>query len=289
MRKTQSSSPDGSLNLLAALGDEYLTGRPGFGLELLLRSAASVKYILAEPHLKKNIRVIHLPYTFRGNRLNIADNDSAIRRRSIRLVVDTIRRAFALVNVRKYVTHPLALETWDGKPRGTYEAAVDSFKEMMERVQGYLHGPVVLENNRVYFEPGRNGRRRNRIYGDNPEEWRRLAKDVGHPMFGLCLDTSHAVTTTQLLAKKQRDKCLREFWEGDGEILHVHWSGNFPYDKRGRNDSHEAIGKEGTQPLWFHRGIAKLKASKTIEVLRPERADASIEYLLAQKLIHQVQ
>jgi sugar phosphate isomerase/epimerase len=244
-----------------------------------------VKYILAEPHLERNIRVIHLPYTFKGNRLNIADDDRAIRRRSIRLVVDTIKEAAALVNVRKYVTHPLALETWDGKPRGTYEAVVNSFKEMMERVEGYLHGPVVLENNRVYFEPGRSTKRRNRICGDNPDEWRRLAKDVGHPMFGLCLDTSHAVTTAQLLPKKQRDKCLREFLEGDDEILHVHWSGNFPYDRRGRNDSHEAIGKTGTQPLWFHRKVAALNASKTIEVLRPERADASIEYLRMYKLI----
>ncbi len=254
------SSPSGELNLLAILGRDFLRRWPAFGLELTLSSPKSVPIVLSMPYLKRNTRVIHLPYTFEGRRLNIADNEPAVRRESMALIVEILKRASEIPAVTRYVVHPLALETWDGRPRGTFSAAVDGFSEILHRSAPYLHCPIALENNRVYFPRRPRAPRTNRIIADNPAEWMRLAEAVGHRAFGLCLDTSHAVTTALLHPQKRRDTVLRRFLSAGTRIIHVHWSGNFPYDRRGRNDSHDALGAPGTQRLWFHRAVSRLEA-----------------------------
>jgi len=271
--------------LLAILGREYLEQHIEHGLELTLRSPAAAERVAASQFLCEKTRAVHLPYTFRGTRLNIADTDADFRHRSIELIVETLKAAEPLKAVSRYVIHPLSLETWDGRPRGTYALAIDSFRELMKRAAGCLRGPMVLENNRVYFPASEGGERSNRIFADNPAEWRRLASDVGHHQLGLCLDTSHAVTSAQMLPKNKRRECLREFLAEGEKIIHVHWSGNYPDTRRGRQDSHEALGRKGTQPLWFHRAIARLDATKTVEIPRPEKVEESLAWLRRHKLI----
>jgi sugar phosphate isomerase/epimerase len=279
------SSPSGELNLLAILGRDFLRRWPAFGLELTLSSPKSVPVVLSMPFVRRNARVIHLPYTFEGRRINIADTERTFRRKSIALIVEMLKRASEIPGIIRYVVHPLALETWDGKPRGTFSAAVDGFGEILHRSASYLRCPIALENNRVYFPSNPRAPRPNRIFADNPAEWMRLAKAVAHPAFGLCLDASHAVTTALLRPRSRRDAVLRRFLSAGTRIIHVHWSGNFPYDRRGRNDSHEAIGAPGTQRMWFHRAVSRLDATKTIEVLRPERVEASLGYLERHDLL----
>lgn len=240
---------------------------------------------MKNPSLAKRVRAVHLPYSHKGIRLNIADGDRRFRRRSIRLIVDTIRRAHVLSAVRRYIIHPIALETWDGQPRGLYSTAIDSMSEIMERSEPFLRGLVVLENNRVYYPSRGISPRTNRIFADNAEEWRDFAADVGHPLLALCLDTSHAVTSAHLYPRERRDACLREFLAAGPAIRHVHWSGNYPYDSRGRADSHAALGTAGTQRLWFHREIARLDATRTIEIPRLEALAASLRYLARHELV----
>tara|TARA_B100000745_G_C19977182_1_gene330912 strand:- start:288 stop:518 length:231 start_codon:yes stop_codon:yes gene_type:complete len=47
-------------------------------------------------------------------------------------------------------------------------------------------------------------------------------------------------------------------------ITHVHWSDNYLYDVRGRDDSHLSVGK-GTLPVEFHRTIKNLDATILLE------------------------
>ena len=47
-------------------------------------------------------------------------------------------------------------------------------------------------------------------------------------------------------------------------INHVHWSDNYLYDIRGRNDSHLAVGS-GTIPADFHKAVKSLDATILLE------------------------
>jgi len=274
-----------SINLLAILGGDFLSSFPSFGLELLLRSPASVSRIVHNPFLRDNLRAVHLPYSNKGIRLNIADFDKSFRKKSINFMVRTIRAAAVLKNVQRYVIHPVALETWDVKPRGDYVTAVESMIEILERAGHFLHGPLCLENNRVYYGAEDISNRPNRIFCDEPEEWIDFARDIAHPQFALCLDTSHAVTTALLSPVSRRNAVLKKFLSAGDLIKHVHWSGNYPRDSRGRNDSHAAIGVRGTQPLWFHRAVSQLNSSITIEIPRAENVRKSLAYLRRHELI----
>ena len=54
------------------------------------------------------------------------------------------------------------------------------------------------------------------------------------------------------------------FLEKPDLIRHVHWSDNYLYDQRGRNDSHLSVGK-GTLPTEMHRRIKRLDATILLE------------------------
>ena len=47
-------------------------------------------------------------------------------------------------------------------------------------------------------------------------------------------------------------------------IRHVHWSDNYPYDVRGRSDSHEILGR-GDEPIEFHKTVKELDALILLE------------------------
>lgn len=266
------------LGFLPGLGRDFFEERPWAFAEARVHSGRSLSRIKAWAWLYDRMSVLHLPYSYRGDRLNVADPDRSFRRKSISHIVDTIRAVCELPALEKYVVHPLALDLWDGKNRGEYRAAVDGLREIVEKSVEHLKGPICLENNRVYYPEG-DGERTNRVFGDEPEEWHALADDVNHPMFGLCLDTSHAVTSTLLYPEGERDGVLRAFLSRPERILHVHWSGNFPYDKRGRADSHAALGTRGTQKAWFHKEVAELGASITIEVPTIGGVEQTLAYL----------
>lgn len=272
------------LGFLPLLGREFFTVRPWAFVEARLKGPDSTQKVRQSAWLEERLRVIHLPYNLKGERLNVADPDPVRRRQSIEHIFRTLRAAAQLPSVEKYVLHTVSLDHWDGEVRGDYESAVAGLSELMRRSEEYLKGPVCLENNRVYFLGENEDPARTRIFGDNPSEWRQLGRDVNHPMMRLCLDTSHAVTSAQLRPPAERDAVLRDFFSEPGFIDHVHWSANYPRDERGRADSHAALGTEETQPDWFHQRVAGLDASVTIEVPQEDKAQASLEYLRREGL-----
>jgi len=275
--------PERPLGFLPALGEGFFEERPWAFVEARVHSRLSLKRIRSWRWLYRRMRVVHLPYSHRGERLNVADTDAAVRRKSIRVIVEAIRALSELPVLEKYVLHPVSLQLWDGKKRGEYRAAVEGLREILERAGKWLRGPVCLENNRVYYPAGR-GPRTNRIFADNPGEWCRLQEDVAHPLLALCLDTSHAVTSALLHPRRRRDRVLRAFLACAQRVSHVHWSANFPYDRRGRADSHAPLGTPGTQRLWFHRMVAALPASVTIEIPDREGVEKTLRYLRRYRL-----
>ena len=64
-------------------------------------------------------------------------------------------------------------------------------------------------------------------------------------------------------------------------IRHVHWSDNYLYDARGREDSHALIGK-GSLPVELHRAIKELDATILIEHFYGiEELEQELEYIEA--------
>ena len=64
-------------------------------------------------------------------------------------------------------------------------------------------------------------------------------------------------------------------------IRHVHWSDNYLYDTRGRNDSHASVGK-GSLPTELHRGIKRLDAVILLEHFYTiDELEQELEYVTA--------
>jgi hypothetical protein len=62
-------------------------------------------------------------------------------------------------------------------------------------------------------------------------------------------------------------------------IRHVHWSDNYLYDTRGRNDSHASVG-QGSLPIEMHRAIKGLDATLLLEHFYSiEELEEELEYI----------
>jgi len=231
----------------------------------------------------------HAPFSLDGERLNIAATDAARRRHALDAIKTYIEQAARYPTVVKVVCH-VAPRTWysnDGglQQQGDYDLLIEGMRELAD-VAASHDLTVAVENNRVYFRdmfpdcpPGEGGLSANTYFGTVPEEWRRIAMDVGRENLGLCLDTSHACTYAQLFPPEQRPSALMKYLAQPSLISHVHWSDNLLYDDGGRLDSHLPIG-EGTLPLELHRAVLGLGASILLEHFYDmERLERELDFI----------
>ena len=121
---------------------------------------------------------------------------------------------------------------------------------------------------------------RNISFGSSPEEWIQICEDTDRDNVGLCLDSSHACAYAHTFddPEERRDVVMR-FVAKPLLIRHVHWSDNYLYDPRGRNDSHAVLGR-GSLPIEMHRAIRGLDATLLLEhFYTVEELEGELEFI----------
>ena len=242
--------------------------------------------LYAESSMKEDIRHLedyaevlisaHAPATAPDeSRLNIAATDGDFREMSIGMITGFIDEAQRYPNVKQVNIHfaprQWIEETQTGGQKGDYDLLIDGVRRIAAHADKY-NVEIVMENGNAYWKDlddsveaeGLDWTTRNRYYGSAPEHWIEVCEDVDRDNVGLCLDSSHTCTYAQTFPESEREERVLAFLRKPELIRHVHWSDNFLYDKRGRNDSHLSVGK-GTLPTEMHRRIKRLDATILLE------------------------
>lgn len=217
----------------------------------------------------------HAPYMKEALRLNPAADDESFREESIKIIEDYIEiiTAFDLltqVNVHFGCVRRVEPEQTIGKT-GTYENQIKSFQRIADFARN-RGKEIVLENSGSYWSGVSTNTTFDQVdwtkqsvhFGTDPEEWIRICEDVNRDNVGLCLDTSHACMYSHRFPEDERGDVLFSFLQRPDLIRHVHWSDNYPYDVRGRSDSHEILGR-GDEPIEFHKAVKELDALILLE------------------------
>jgi len=219
----------------------------------------------------------HAPTTIGDERLNIAATDSDFRNECILVFKDYIDRCADFPHIRQLNMH-YGLKNWvsETQPRGQkgdYETHVESIRTLSDyaRKSGI---EIVLENLICYWKVNDiaddtdwdqvDWRNTKEAFGMDPKEWIQMCLDVDRDNVHLCLDTSHVSTYAHRFQEHERAERIQAFLDRPDLITHVHWSDNYLYDVRGRNDSHLSVGK-GSIPTDFHREIKGLEATILLE------------------------
>ncbi len=242
--------------------------------------------LLAESSTLQDIRVLddyadvlisaHAPTTTSdGSRLNIATPEDDFREMSIGMITSYIDEASRYPNVRQVNIH-FAPRHWVEEAQtagqeGDYDLLIDGVRRVAAHAATH-DVEIVMENGNAYWKDldddvdgeGLDWTARNRYFGSTPEHWIEVCEDVDRDNVGLCLDSSHTCTYAQTFPESQREERVMAFLQKPELIRHVHWSDNYLYDVRGRNDSHLSVGK-GTLPTEMHRRIKRLDATILLE------------------------
>ena len=265
-----------------------LNGNAGTTLTNEVEAMNAFSQVLVSGHAPSSLQV---GSNIRGN---VASTDDEFRDMSIRTILDYVDVAqryphLKLVNMH-FAPKRWVDETLDQYQTGTYDRLIDGVRQIAAFAE--RRGiQIVLENNCAYFEL--NGiaddvpaekmdwADKNEYFGVSPEEWTQVCEDVDRPNVGLCLDTSHACTYAHIFPEDRRTERMLAFLAKPHLIRHVHWSDNYLYDTRGRNDSHVSVGK-GSLPTELHRGIKGLDAVILLEHFYTiEELEQELEYVTA--------
>ncbi len=265
-----------------------LNGNAGTTLTNEVEAMNAFSQVLVSGHAPSSLQV---GSNIRGN---VASTDDEFRDMSIRTILDYVDVAqryphLKLVNMH-FAPKRWVDETLDQYQTGTYDRLIDGIRKIAAFAE--RRGiQIVLENNCAYFEL--NGiaddvpaekmdwADKNEYFGVSPEEWTQVCEDVDRPNVGLCLDTSHACTYAHIFPEDRRTERMLAFLAKPHLIRHVHWSDNYLYDTRGRNDSHVSVGK-GSLPTELHRGIKGLDAVILLEHFYTiEELEQELEYVNA--------
>ena len=244
---------------------------------LNLRAEASlVDDIEAMADFSDVLTSAHAPASMGDLRLNIAATDDDFRRTSIDQIVGYVDKARRYPNVRQVNIH-FAPKRWMEETQvrgreGDYARLIEGVREIAAFAAG--HGiEIVMENGTARWTGVADDvpadqvdwTGRNRYFGMPPGEWVQVCEDVDRPNVGLCLDSSHACTYAQTFADHdERVKTVMAYLSRPELVRHVHWSDNYLFDPRGRNDSHLSVGK-GSLPIEMHRAIKRLDATLLLE------------------------
>lgn len=219
----------------------------------------------------------HAPIKIGQELLNIAATDDKFRELSITTFKDYLDKCGTFSNIRQFNMH-FAPKRWisDSQPRGQigeYERHIESVRILADHAAGH-DIEIVLENLNSYWNT--NGispntpwnevdwSDKNEVFGMSHEEWLQICLDVDRPNVRLCLDSSHVCTYAHRFPEHEREATTTSFLNKPELISHVHWSDNYLYDARGRDDCHLSVGK-GTLPVEFHRTIKNLDATILLE------------------------
>ena len=265
-----------------------LNGNAGTTLTNEVEAMNAFSQVLVSGHAPSSLQV--------GSKIrgNIASTDDEFRDMSIRTILDYVDVARRYPHL-KLVNMHFAPKRWIDETQsqcqtGTYDRLIDGIRQIAAFAE--RRGiQIVLENNCAYFEL--NGiaddvpaekmdwADKNEYYGVSPEEWTQICEDVDRPNVGLCLDTSHACTYAHTFPEDRRRERMLAFLAKPHLIRHVHWSDNYLYDTRGRNDSHVSVGK-GSLPTELHRGIKRLDAVILLEHFYTiDELEQELEYVTA--------
>ena len=233
----------------------------------------------------------HAPATIGELRLNVAATDDAFRRESIDHISAYVDRASRFPKVRQVNIH-FAPRRWVDDTqlrgqRGDYGRLIDGVREIAAFAAA-RDIEIVMENGTAKWfgvdddvpAEAVDWSDRNVYFGMAPEEWVQVCEDVDRPNVGLCLDSSHVCTYAQTFADHSRREEVAMAYLARPELIrHVHWSDNYLYDPRGREDSHLSVGK-GTLPTELHRGIKRLDATLLLEhFYTEEELDEELAYI----------
>jgi len=265
-----------------------LNGNAGTTLTNEVEAMDAFSQVLVSGHAPSSLLV---GSNIRGN---VASTDDEFRETSIRTILDYVDVAqryphLKLVNMH-FAPKRWIDETLDLYQTGTYDRLIDAVRQIAAFAE--RRGiQIVLENNCAYFEL--NGiaddvpaeemdwADKNEYFGVSPEEWTQICEDVDRPNVGLCLDTSHACTYAHIFPEDRRTERMLAFLAKPHLIRHVHWSDNYLYDARGRNDSHVSVGR-GSLPTELHRGVKRLDAVILLEHFYTiEELEQELEYVNA--------
>lgn len=265
-----------------------LNGNAGTTLTNEVEAMNAFSQVLVSGHAPSSLQV--------GSKIrgNIASTDDEFRDMSIRTILDYVDVAqryphLKLVNMH-FAPKRWIDETQNQYQTGTYDRLIDGIRQIAAFAE--RRGiQIVLENNCAYFEL--NGiaddvpaekmdwAGKNEYYGVSPEEWTQICEDVDRPNVGLCLDTSHACTYAHIFPEDRRRERMMAFLAKPHLIRHVHWSDNYLYDTRGRNDSHVSVGR-GSLPTELHRGVKRLDAVILLEHFYTiDELEQELEYVTA--------
>lgn len=265
-----------------------LNGNAGTTLTNEVKAMNAFSQVLVSGHAPSSLQV--------GSKIrgNIASTDDEFRDVSIRTILDYVDVARRYPHL-KLVNMHFAPKRWIDETQnqcqtGTYDRLIDGIRQIAAFAE--RRGiQIVLENNCAYFEL--NGiaddvpaekvdwAGKNEYFGVSPEEWTQVCEDVDRPNVGLCLDTSHACTYAHTFPEDRRRERMLAFLAKPHLIRHVHWSDNYLYDTRGRNDSHVSVGK-GSLPTELHRGIKRLDAVILLEHFYTiDELEQELEYVTA--------
>jgi len=230
----------------------------------------------------ERVHTAHAPYDMeikeKKYRINIASPQEKFREYSVRVLENFIRAVKQAPNCKLVVTHP-APHYWSEdaghkceiKEVGDYGRMVESLKRL-SRVAAEMGVSFVVENNRVPWKdipPGENFQHEkhhgkiHEYFACAPNEWASLPNDVNEPNFGLCFDTSHAVTYAQRFPVEAREGIVALYLTlASDKVFHAHWSDNQLLTNEGRDDLHLGLGK-GTIPRKVHQQIWNSPSIKT--------------------------
>ena len=224
----------------------------------------------------------HAPSMIGDLRLNVAATDDDFRRESIDHLKAFVDQASGFPHVRQVNIH-FAPRRWidDTQTRGQhgeYERLIEGVRELAAFADGH-DIEIVMENATMKWfgvdddtsPDAVDWTDRNVYFGMAPEEWMQVCEDVDRHNVGLCLDSSHVCTYAQSFADHSRRAEVAMAYVSRPELIrHVHWSDNYLYDPRGREDSHLSVGR-GTMPTDLHRAIKRLDATLLLEHFYTER------------------
>ena len=265
-----------------------LNGNAGTTLTNEVEAMNAFSQVLVSGHAPSSLQV--------GGKIrgNIASTDDEFRDMSIRTILDYVDVARRYPHL-KLVNMHFAPKRWIDETQNQFQTgAYDRLIDGIRQIAAFAERSgiqIVLENNCAYFEL--NGiaddvpaekmdwADKNEYFGVSPEEWTQICEDVDRPNVGLCLDTSHACTYAHTFPEDRRKERMLAFLAKPHLIRHVHWSDNYLYDTRGRNDSHVSVGK-GSLPTELHRGIKRLDAVILLEHFYTiDELEQELEYVTA--------
>ena len=219
----------------------------------------------------------HAPIEVDGQRLNVASIDKDFQQYSVDVIKTYIDRCAMLPNLTQVNLH-FGYKRWFADSQiqgrlGDYEKHISAVRDIAEYAYEY-EIEIVMENLNSYWSANNisletqydevDWSNISEPFATCPDEWLKMCEDINKPNVRLCLDTSHVCTYAQKLPIEERESEIMKFLNKPDLINHVHWSDNYLYDIRGRQDSHLTVGT-GTLPNNFHKIIKGLDATILLE------------------------